>query len=340
MEDVRVVVVSDATKEYPNNKNNSFKVRLPIPLTLRGSGWEVAMYSASLPNTSHRHNPQLVSAQRVVEFNGAIFVSRQQDPDPSTATLWTGVFTKEDVLNSTSGRNMMRRLHHRISSKLQETIQNQSSFAFGDVKDNPGTQWEGEDFVLLHMSQSNSLWNHWLFYFRIDLEFARKIKWIIVLNDGTYLLNVEKLYFRLPKSANDQYRVLTVTDLSPVSSVPSVFKVSNGRLYLSRMVDWVFTNLDARFYEAIQRPSSTLLLYSDIVNSQVVGSQKAPLLSEIHCDRTKEGDMYFEPTHLQWVPYIQNHHVETIEMEIAENDGSSVVLGEGKTLVTLMFRQI
>ena len=34
----RIVLVSDATKEFPKNTPSSFKVRLPVPLELKGEG--------------------------------------------------------------------------------------------------------------------------------------------------------------------------------------------------------------------------------------------------------------------------------------------------------------
>ena len=34
----RIVLVSDPTTEFPNNATSSFKVRLPVPLELKGEG--------------------------------------------------------------------------------------------------------------------------------------------------------------------------------------------------------------------------------------------------------------------------------------------------------------
>lgn len=39
----RIVFVSDVTKEVPNNTVSSFKVRLPVPLELKGKGWKVGL---------------------------------------------------------------------------------------------------------------------------------------------------------------------------------------------------------------------------------------------------------------------------------------------------------
>ena len=69
-----------------------------------------------------------------------------------------------------------------------------------------------------------------------------------------------------------------------------------------------------------------------------MGEQKPNLLREVYCERTQEGIMYFEPTHLQWVP-CWTHFVETTEIEIAKNDGEFLQLDAGKTIVNFVFRK-
>lgn len=49
----RVTLVSDATDEFPQNTNNSFKVRIPGRLSLPGPGWKVALLSLTIPNGTH-----------------------------------------------------------------------------------------------------------------------------------------------------------------------------------------------------------------------------------------------------------------------------------------------
>ena len=52
-------MVSDPTDEFPENTNASFKVRLPVPLGLTGSGWHVALLSLAFPSLSHNPIPSL-----------------------------------------------------------------------------------------------------------------------------------------------------------------------------------------------------------------------------------------------------------------------------------------
>ena len=48
----RIVLVSDPTKEFPTNTSSSFKVRLPVPLTLSGQGWKVGLAIISTPDAA------------------------------------------------------------------------------------------------------------------------------------------------------------------------------------------------------------------------------------------------------------------------------------------------
>ena len=46
----RLTLVSDPTNEFPNNANNSFKVRLPERLVLPGAGWHASLMSLTVPD--------------------------------------------------------------------------------------------------------------------------------------------------------------------------------------------------------------------------------------------------------------------------------------------------
>ena len=48
----RIVLVSDPTKEFPTNTTSSFKVRLPVPLELKGEGWNMGLAAISTPDAA------------------------------------------------------------------------------------------------------------------------------------------------------------------------------------------------------------------------------------------------------------------------------------------------
>ena len=62
----RLTFVSDATKEFPDNTNSSFRVRLPERLSLPGSGWHVSLLSLTLPNSSYATAPFATNERDII----------------------------------------------------------------------------------------------------------------------------------------------------------------------------------------------------------------------------------------------------------------------------------
>lgn len=53
MEEFRITLISDPTKEFPDNQNNKFKVRLPSLIDLPGDTWKASLWSLSVPDEGH-----------------------------------------------------------------------------------------------------------------------------------------------------------------------------------------------------------------------------------------------------------------------------------------------
>ncbi|CAH3184921.1 unnamed protein product [Porites lobata] len=56
-----------------------------------------------------------------------------------------------------------------------------------------------------------------------------------------------------------------------------VFQVKNDQLHLFRMVEWQFNNLNAPFEKFLGTSKRTVMVYSDVVESTVVGSGISPV---------------------------------------------------------------
>ncbi|CAH3173199.1 unnamed protein product, partial [Porites evermanni] len=52
----------DPTDEFPNNKNNNFKVRLPTILNLPGDTWQASLWSVSVADEGH--SPTVLSSNQ------------------------------------------------------------------------------------------------------------------------------------------------------------------------------------------------------------------------------------------------------------------------------------
>ena len=118
-------------------------------------------------------------------------------------------------------------------------------------------------------------------------------------------------------------------------------KTEEGKqyMYLTRYVDWQFLNLNALFNTHVGTIKQTVMLYCDVVELTIVGTQKHSLLRKVELERRGQGRATVQPLHREWIR-LRSKRVEIIEVSLATPQGSFLVLPTGKTLVTLGFRRV
>lgn len=116
------------------------------------------------------------------------------------------------------------------------------------------------------------------------------------------------------------------------------WKVDDNVLYLSYHCNWRFINIKKAILALIDKPNTTLFVYSDVSKSSVVGNQVTDLLREIHYERKGSGDTYFEPLHIQYKD-VRSSQMDIIHTQVAKKDGNLYQFGQGTTTVTLHFRR-
>ena len=102
---------------------------------------------------------------------------------------------------------------------------------------------------------------------------------------------------------------------------------------------WQLNNLDASFEKMVGTRKRTVMVYSDLVESTVVGSGKYPLLREVQLLRTGDGESTAEPLHHQWIK-LRGNQLDILEVEIASTAGPLAPLPPGKTLVTIGLKKL
>ena len=105
------------------------------------------------------------------------------------------------------------------------------------------------------------------------------------------------------------------------------------------MMEWQLNNLNASFEKMVGTSKRTVMVYSDVVESTVVGSGKFPLLREVQLLRTGEGESTAEPLHHQWIK-VRGNQLDIVEVEIADTSGPLTILPPGKTIVTIGLKQL
>ena len=116
------------------------------------------------------------------------------------------------------------------------------------------------------------------------------------------------------------------------------FTVDEKYLKLSPVFNWRFTNLNKAYDKLRGAPSRTLLVYSDVGESSIVGGQITDLLREVPYNRKERGTMYIEPYHYHFRP-IRSQVMETIEVQFSEQDGKMVKFDNKQaSSITLIFK--
>ena len=305
MSDFYVSLPSHSSKsEFPDNKSNHFKIRLPHPLRLNGDGgWRVGMSSISLPDarvTISSLSNEEGEAKVVLAFT---LWRRVDQPTSNIYTVGRASFDTEDlkeVFYNVSGVGFMKSMiayfeRQRIYANNGPKLGSQY-FNSDGKRTYVKFKWEGEDLVtdnkdiLRPYSDQPALW--------FNVALAEKLGWIKKDGDNYSLgpnLQIEFFEDKIPD-------IGVVSDLHDDDGFPVFWSVSlpiKGQKYLKLSIycNWRFLNLNKAFEVLVGSSSRSLFVYSDVARSGVVGNQVTDLLREVNLIRRGAGVQYFEPTH-------------------------------------------
>ena len=378
----RLTLISDPTDEFPNNTNNSFKVRLPERLSLPGEGWHASLLSLTVPDQGQSNTVIAADPHTKVVKISVTFLTRKwvqgEYKRVEFKTKDYGV-ELEDIMSSkqsvTTGSQFWKRVMQEVHNKVMQAMMNQQSSALNNdgneypvvsVKKNwmPMMTWKG-DALVLHAVPKGDLLNanksKVTSAFMMDLGIAKRFGFVekpVGVDVGyvigpnlqftcptvTYTNQTKPTSSDYPSARADfnwngeHYAGVQPTDLTS-DTMDQVFEVNGKRLNLSRMVEWQFNNLDASFEKIVGTSKRTVMVYSDLVESTVVGSGKYPLLREVQLLRTGEGESTAEPLHHQWIK-VRGQQMDILEVEIANTSGPLAILPPGKTLVTIGLKKL
>ena len=381
----RLTLISDPTDEFPKNTNNSFKVRLPEPLSLQGEGWYASLMSLTVPDEG-QSNAVIASDPhtKVIRYKHPISTRKWTDTgDPSTsgyASINTALSTKmielEEIMNATqivsTGSQFWKRVMHTLQNKIMTEVmkdqwnasvaeRDRKPIVFVNKHGMPQLSWKGESLViqaiakkeLLNMAQVSMV----EFYINVDiaLKFGllRRKTGKTGYATSDFVLG-PNLQYSLPTKTYDEstgpvgsrYRTYynwegdVYEGVNFIGSAFSIMTADNVKwLRLFPAFEWQLHNLDASFEKIVGTRKRTVMVYSDLVESTVVGSGKYPLLREVQLLRTGDGESTAEPLHHQWIK-LRGQQLDIVEVEIASTAGPLTILPPGKTIVTIGLKQL
>ena len=345
IEGVRITLVSDTSPEFSTNTNSSFRVRLADPIQLKGADWEAALVSVSIPNLSSTPaNFDLANNDWLVKFSHQVIL-----PSSNYIESVTKVITCGDIFGVKGGVQSGTHLFSLISRRIQRIIQEDLQLS----ATTHGGSWRSylDESVQLSVEgyrksdgkvHSNSAvltlgnGNNSMSAFYINKKFATVMGFL----DGVRLKdNLHAEIIPMEDSNRRYLRNVSSTEINDHATGSVLYTTSADALRLSRYVRWHFTNLDEAYKQAVTTDSRSILVYSDLIQSSLIGNQKHQLLREIFLTQDEhDSRQLIEPHHYQWLP-VRNNYVEIVEVELATLNGTLVKLPHGKSMVTVALRQ-
>ena len=381
----RLTLISDPTDEFPNNANNSFKVRLPERMSLPGEGWHASLMSLTVPDQGQSN--AIIAADphtKVVRFTYPQMVRTWTDTgDPATSGYLsievpkvTSMLELEEIMNpsqivstgSQFWKRVMQTMHNNIMSTAMKDQwdalvrdRDKKPIVFVKKHGMPRLSWQGESLVieaipkkeLVNMAQVNMV----EFYINVDIAFKFGLLRLKTGKTGSsqndYLLGPNLQYSLPTKTYNEttgpvgsRYRTYynwegeVYEGVNYTSRAFFIVTADNVKwMRLHQAFEWQLNNLDASFEKIVGTRRRTVMVYSDLVESTVVGSGKYPLLREVQLLRTGDGESTAEPLHHQWIK-LRGQQLDILEVEIASTSGPLAILPPGKTLVTIGLKKL
>ena len=328
-------------REFPQNQANSFKIRLPHPLHLPGGQWQVGLNAISLPDTRVNMYDLLKKGDHVMNIRWI------QDIPPSIKqesieTAETNIDDLKDLDWIVDGVSFMKAAINHVEQQRRATAVLGGKFVNASGQHTyVKFRWEGEDLMIdntnvCHCGPSSTP------SFSVHTKSAVKMGWIV-------LSPTHSSGFQLGPNLQQEFLGDQIPTMAPGSgwnhlvdlSGNPVFWAVNARHYLdlSMSCSWRFTNLNTAFRSIVGEPTRSLDVYSDVTGSIVLGNRVTDLLREVMYQRKGRSSVYFESTHIQYIP-LRKEVVDFVEINVAETNGDLTKFGAGNTIVTLHFKKL
>ena len=347
MTDFYVTLPSHSSKtEFPNNTSNDFKIRLPHPIRLEGSGWKVGLSSITLPDTKAlllvdrvdpSNNPTVLFKVNWIRLDGrgghtngsASFDVNDLDRVFSNVT---GIGFVSSMINFFEQRRIYNDSGPKLGAVYFHTFPNHTT-----KRTYVKLELDDDELVINNDSTYRELQYGQRPTFRINEEVAKKM--------GLIVYNTKQRRYQLGPNIKQEFKTNTIPILSSVTNDlfdgngnPLFWKVHEEFLMLGIFRNWRLINLEEVFETLFGATSRSLFVYSDVGSSGVVGNQVTDLIREVNFVRKGVGSWYFEPLHVQYIP-LRKDTIDIIETQVAERTSELSKFGQGNTIVTLHFKK-
>lgn len=346
------------------NTNVSYKIRLPHPIRLKDDEeWEVALASVAVPLVDHQeHMLSHFWRNTAVAKMGARVFYKTSDGSVSNVNV-VGQVTIEDIVDPDvplkGGRAFMENLTYALDKALQAAaVKGMSSFfspaaieaRFGSFDEPNSSQndkqskqrfsWTKNGALRIEGTSTvlGSIAMYVAFESRLA-EFMGLVKPGTVGNpSGTVAQVGRRLYYEVSPTLTVPHQLNRYWSLESATTNG----VTTRWIRLENDVDWFIYGLDDGWYESkAARVDRVLYVSSNISDRSVVGGRHTDVLGVAKINTTQDGQTYYEPTHLRYLP-VRQHYLDIVEIRLMDFEDvrkeGFVNLGLGTTTVVLHFR--
>ncbi|CAH3185876.1 unnamed protein product, partial [Porites lobata] len=283
-------------RKFPTNTTSSFKVRLPVPLELKGEGWKVGLAAISTPDATLDLSKLVTAVNPRVFKVGCKLVDSVTDVAPVHHQT---IMQIKDILHDpgvVDGVSLMKVLIRKSQLYEMKEAQAKSKRLYDRFR--VTYEWDGEDLRMLAKELDDiALTTGMMFVeWHVHVTMAKLMGWLVETKKDTYALGPNLRYELIYKTqkAGNYFKDVKNTELNN----HDLWKVESDLLQLSQTLNWRFSNLNVAFRNVVGEPSRTFLVYSDLVDSNIVGGQQHALVREVEYRRLGQGVAYFEPLHI------------------------------------------
>ena len=328
---------SASRKLFPNNRSNNYHVRLPKQLFFPENDWEVGLTSVSFPDVQTGLTSDLLGdppfCMSLVGKNKHYCITREQLMNDQPR-VQDGVSLFNKIINF---------IDFSYSHELRPGI------AWTDSKgrrNRPIFKWQERGGKLELLIDNTEVSDKGVVHIDISVELALTFHFIKAsgtndlgetIYDLDYGLRPEYIVTKpntvntIPNPSPDKF--WTVNKPAPDDKYHKV-----RMLRLTCYNNWRMTHINENFEKNFGSPVKSLFVFCDANQTQVVGHQVTDKLREVVFNSHGRGRVFFEPTHIEFIP-IRKNVIDDISVAITETNGKLVDFIGGNSIVTLKFER-
>ena len=368
MEDLRLTTVSDATQEFPNNRNNHFKARLPRPLDLPDGPWAMSLWSLSVPDGAVEQ-PLGKSKDLVAYVTGIkarLWNVKNGKYRSHTVNTHVALDLRLERVFEThpkTGVEMWQRVHQMLMEEQTKDLGADRAVSSWRVQQPekwyPTIRWEGEDMILEA--------NRTVFYqpttrssqFVLSLKIAQLFGFMkqdpttktwslgpnLIPSYPLFNYTGHDITSAVTGLKGPTRRALVTLDVDNTAPEVDWFRLPDFYpgvedvpcVELSSALEWRFIRLNRSYEQFLNR--DTVMVYTDAVQPNTVNRVKVPLLRSVQLNHSGQGRLTVEPVHREWIP-LNGQILETLEFQLASPSGPLIEFPPGQTIVTVGLKPI